>query len=744
MKPAAQPSNPELLLAQADWVRSLVRRLVADESRADDVLQSTWLAALLHPPRDVHSVSALRAWLAKVSRRFVFRAHRSDIRRADREQFSARRERLPSTAEIVEHESARRTIVEAVLALSEPYRSTLILSFYEELAPREIAKRQGVNGSTVRNRLKRGLELLRERFEHERGEQWRAWCIGVLPIAAATKAGGVTGGVIVGSKLKIGIAAALALLVCTIAWKEIAGTRATAGSETGAVVRELESGDERPDENAPSALDASATVATPRETVPTTEKDRSDTDGLSEANDPLGILVYGSVKDTSGKLAHADGLVQFIGEQGQQLFGRSSDASSYACTGLVEGRWRLLVGGNGYKRQERAIELSRTRPIERLDIVVERLQTLGVRFQTPDGLELSKQLPNMPRMDWRVSVTAVATRESPGANLPLTLQRNHGSYGIGTYRGAGSTNGGLTQEESGRWSGILELDEPLPAYVSAVVDTVVLETRVVQPGTEEVAFTLTGDQVAGALGGLHLRVVDAENDKPLAGGWAALNNLNYSESGKQLDESGEAHITQRPPGLYELDLRIEGYEHFEDVVEVEPGKLRDLGTYRLNPAVSIQGIVVDARDHPVTTRLRIFPRSESALGVPPLGIWEIGSDHEGKFRVGGLGRRDYVILVGAVPLLVNTRAGSRENLRIRMETGSDVVFMMPLVSPPDAMIEIATHDGLPAYRSNCAGEVLTLSLAPGAWRARVTHMGKLLAAKDFQVGSEKVVVKLGD
>ena len=55
----------EELLAQADWLGALARRLVTDPSGADDVVQETWVSALRNPPERER---ALRPWLAKVAR----------------------------------------------------------------------------------------------------------------------------------------------------------------------------------------------------------------------------------------------------------------------------------------------------------------------------------------------------------------------------------------------------------------------------------------------------------------------------------------------------------------------------------------------------------------------------------------------------------------------------------------------------------------------------------------------------
>ena len=71
-----------------------------------------------------------------------------------------------------------------MLDLSEPYRSTLLLRFFEQLSAEEIARRTGVPPSTVRNRTKRALDSLRERFDREHAGDRRAWALQLLPIAA--------------------------------------------------------------------------------------------------------------------------------------------------------------------------------------------------------------------------------------------------------------------------------------------------------------------------------------------------------------------------------------------------------------------------------------------------------------------------------------------------------------------------------------------------------------------------------
>jgi RNA polymerase sigma-70 factor (ECF subfamily) len=183
---ASLPTS-DLLLAHSEFLASLSARLVSAGADADDLQQETWLSALRHPPTDA---GAMRAWLAKVVKNHALQVHRSRSRRAAREQAVSRDEGLPSTSEIVERENARRGVVEALTKLSEPYRSTLLLRFYEDLPPREVARRMRVPVETARTRIKRGLALLREDLDRRSDGDRSAWVSALLPLAAPRLEGG--------------------------------------------------------------------------------------------------------------------------------------------------------------------------------------------------------------------------------------------------------------------------------------------------------------------------------------------------------------------------------------------------------------------------------------------------------------------------------------------------------------------------------------------------------------------------
>jgi len=191
------------LLTRTDWLRRLARQLVADTHSVDDVVQDTMVAALEAPA----TVRNWDAWLARVLRYKAARHRRVESRRRAREQALPSGE-LPDTAELVAQAALQRRIVGLVLELREPYRTTLLLRFWEGLRPRQIARRCGVPIDTVYARLRRGLALVRGRLDQSR----RDWRSALAPFAAGKLAPWITiGGLIVSVQGKLAVAGSVGI-----------------------------------------------------------------------------------------------------------------------------------------------------------------------------------------------------------------------------------------------------------------------------------------------------------------------------------------------------------------------------------------------------------------------------------------------------------------------------------------------------------------------------------------------------
>ncbi len=173
MSDPRSPPIEELLRGEAwaehrSWLKQLAAALVVDAASADDLAQQTLLAALERPPADA---TQPRAWLATVARNLARRFGTSERRRAARERIAAVPERVPATDEIVARAALQVEVATAVLQLDEPYRSPLLLRYFDGLPPRAIAQRLAIPVATVHTRLARAVEKLRERILTSRGAE---------------------------------------------------------------------------------------------------------------------------------------------------------------------------------------------------------------------------------------------------------------------------------------------------------------------------------------------------------------------------------------------------------------------------------------------------------------------------------------------------------------------------------------------------------------------------------------------
>ncbi len=196
------------LLAESAWLRRLARRLVRDEAHAEDLVQDTLVAAL---EREEEGRVPGRPWLAAVLRNVARLRARSGAKRSAREAGTAAPD-APPADELVARLEAHRLLVEAVLALEEPYRSTLALRVLDGLPPRAVARRMGVPVKTVHTRTDRALARLKERLDRSFGRR-DAWCAALGELArgglALPLGLGTLGGVAMGAAIKWGSAAAV-------------------------------------------------------------------------------------------------------------------------------------------------------------------------------------------------------------------------------------------------------------------------------------------------------------------------------------------------------------------------------------------------------------------------------------------------------------------------------------------------------------------------------------------------------
>ena len=182
---AAQTAELEGLLAHSGWLRRFAAALVKDGDRAEDLAQEAMVSAWRHPAEhDEHGGRGGRAWLARVTRNLAVDRYRGDQRRREREEVAeADSERWVSTPEeLIGDAEIHRLVAQAVAALPQPFRQTVVLHFYQGQTCADIARALNAPEGTIRWRLKEGLDRVRRELDARHGNDRSAWVAALAPL----------------------------------------------------------------------------------------------------------------------------------------------------------------------------------------------------------------------------------------------------------------------------------------------------------------------------------------------------------------------------------------------------------------------------------------------------------------------------------------------------------------------------------------------------------------------------------
>jgi RNA polymerase sigma factor (sigma-70 family) len=198
------------LVAHFAWVRRLAHALVRDADRADDLAQDA-MRVTLEQPADRVRAPQMKSWLRGVVRRLLVDRRRADASRAARERSAAPRPTEPSAHEVVARLDQQQRVAKAVRELAEPYRSTILYRYLDELSTREVAKRMEVSEELVRKRLARALAQLRQRLDAEFGSDTKSWALALLSLPGAA---------VVAVKWKLAVAAVV-VIGAALTWQAL-------------------------------------------------------------------------------------------------------------------------------------------------------------------------------------------------------------------------------------------------------------------------------------------------------------------------------------------------------------------------------------------------------------------------------------------------------------------------------------------------------------------------------------------
>ncbi len=177
-------------------VYGLVYRMVSDPADAADTTQEVFLK-VFRGMKSFHGESSLKTWIYRIAlheaanrKRWWFRhkAQEASIEPVEvegiageecRMQNAAMRNALTDRGESpfdnVAHQEVQRRVDAELRQIAEPYRTTLILRDLEEMSYEEIAEVLQISLGTVKSRLTRGRQALKERlapYVREVGAEW--------------------------------------------------------------------------------------------------------------------------------------------------------------------------------------------------------------------------------------------------------------------------------------------------------------------------------------------------------------------------------------------------------------------------------------------------------------------------------------------------------------------------------------------------------------------------------------------
>ncbi|HEX6812954.1 MAG TPA: sigma-70 family RNA polymerase sigma factor [Planctomycetota bacterium] len=430
------------LLHHAAALRNMARALVGAQD-AEDLVQETALQALRRPPARPGPVGG---WLSSILHHFASKQRRALRRRQWHEPRRPEAEPPLSPDRIAEHRDTVARLHTAFMALPEPFRGTLLLRYFEDLTPTEIAARTGVPLPTVKSRLQRGLELLRESLE-ARNADWRAALGAVFDRGSGTVIAATAAGVFVMAnavKLALG---GVAVAIAAMLWFGNAtpgapspGAEPDAGPGAAVAAAPLSRGAESTAERLEADARTAAT-STAGEARAVVRGRLVDEQGLPLAGCPVELQGHriegGMGKDFERE--YSDWLLQQGGFHWQDLnISTGSDGVFEFAVAPSPLSLAIEVRRDGLEHTLGVHQLLRpvTKDLGDLPVPI----TCTLRTRVIDGNGLPVESPGLRIEDWsRVApTTAWNPRESLQARIAGPVAGTHGAFTMaltaGTYR----------------------------------------------------------------------------------------------------------------------------------------------------------------------------------------------------------------------------------------------------------------------------------------------------------------------
>ena len=163
------PAFRALVELYQDRIFALLWRFLGrrtSQATVEDLAQTTFLAAFRALPRfRPVGPARLSTWLLAIATRTALKARRDERPSAADEAVAELVSPEPAAGHLVDQRAFAEAVARAVDALAPAYRAAFILRTYHELGHAEIATALEIEIGTVKSRLARAREVLRDRLK---------------------------------------------------------------------------------------------------------------------------------------------------------------------------------------------------------------------------------------------------------------------------------------------------------------------------------------------------------------------------------------------------------------------------------------------------------------------------------------------------------------------------------------------------------------------------------------------------
>jgi RNA polymerase sigma factor (sigma-70 family) len=150
----------QLLRKHAEGAFRVALRMTGNAADAEDAVQDAFIRSMVHA-RSYRGAGTVRSWLVAIVANTCRERARAEATRRRREQYVAKQQPADSGRGPEESE-LREQVANSLATLPEHYRLPVTMRYVDELSFSDIAAALGIKEKSIRTRVSRGLERLRD------------------------------------------------------------------------------------------------------------------------------------------------------------------------------------------------------------------------------------------------------------------------------------------------------------------------------------------------------------------------------------------------------------------------------------------------------------------------------------------------------------------------------------------------------------------------------------------------------